>query len=60
LIHRKNFTNEIREGMEERGVLRYSEKAKDGKEGEVANFLDTFPEERQLFMLDLRDNLMKE
>jgi hypothetical protein len=60
LIHKKNFTNEIREGMEERGVLRYSEKAKDGKEGEIANFLDTFPEERQLFMLDLRDNLMKE
>ncbi len=60
LIHKKNFTNEIREGMEERGLLRYSEKARDGKEGEVANFLDTFPEERQLFMLDLRDNLMKE
>lgn len=60
LIHRKNFTNQIRENMDKTGKLRYSEKARDGKEGEVANFLDTFPEERQIFMLDLRDALVNE
>ncbi len=63
LIHKKNFTNQIREELGENskttGLLRYSDKARDGREGEVANFLDTFPEERQMFMLDLRDEIMK-
>ena len=64
LIHKRNFTNQIRDGVEEnqgeRGLLRFSDKAQNGKEGEVANFLDTFSVERQLFILDLRDEIMKD
>ncbi len=59
LIHKNNFTNQIREGVAQKGLLRFSDKAVDGKAGEVANFLDTFSEERQLFILDLRDELLK-
>ena len=60
LIHKTNFTQQVREGVQnERGVLKFSDKAVDGREGEVANFLDTFSDERQLFLLDLRDELMK-
>ncbi len=67
LIHKMNFTHQVRDQIAENqtnqknesGVLRYSEKAGD-KAGQVANFLDTFSEERQIFILDLRDELMKE
>lgn len=64
LIHKNNFTNQIRDELEENtnkknesGVLRFSEKAGE-KAGQVANFFDTFSEERQMFMLDLRDELL--
>jgi hypothetical protein len=64
LIHKRNFTNQIRDGVEEnqgeRGLLRFSDKAQNGKEGEIANFLDTFSVERQLFILDLRDEIIKD
>jgi hypothetical protein len=60
LIHKKNFTHQIRDQIEQntsttdKGTLKYK------NTGEVANFLDTFPEERQLFLLQLRDMLMLE
>lgn len=67
LIHKNNFTHKIRDQLSEtqtkvdyeRGILKFSDKAGD-KAGQVANFLDTFSDERQMFILDLRDELMKE
>ncbi len=57
LIHKNNFTNQIRDGMEKTGLLRFSDKS--DKNGQIANFLDTFNDDRQLFLLDLRDELIQ-
>jgi GR25 family glycosyltransferase involved in LPS biosynthesis len=44
--HRSNFTNELRAGND--SVLKFTDS------GEVANFFDTWDEEHQLFIMDLR------
>ena len=49
--HRNNFTNELRAGND--SILKFTDS------GDVANFFDTWDEEVQLFIMDLRNYLFK-
>jgi hypothetical protein len=49
--HRNNFTNELRAGND--SILKFTDS------GDVANFFDTWDEEVQLFIMDLRNYLVK-
>jgi hypothetical protein len=53
--HKSNFTENLRN--ETKHLLKYSNKT--NQEGEVANFFDTFDIDTQLFIMDLRKNLVK-
>jgi len=53
--HKNNFTDSLR--SDNSGVLKYSEAS--GKEGEVANFFDTWDFETQMFIMDLSKYLKK-
>jgi GR25 family glycosyltransferase involved in LPS biosynthesis len=53
--HKNNFTDSLR--SDNSGILKYSEKS--GKEGEIANFFDTWDFETQMFIMDLRRYLEK-
>jgi len=53
--HKNNFTNELR--SDNSGILKYSKES--GKEGEIANFYDTWDLETKLFIIDLRNYLLK-
>jgi len=53
--HRSNFTAEFRSNEE--GILKYSKES--GKEGEYANFFDTWDLDTQIFIMDLRKYLIK-
>ena len=51
--HRDNFTDNLR--SDNSGVLKFSEIS--GKGGEVANFYDTWDDETQIFIIELREYL---
>jgi hypothetical protein len=53
--HRTNFTSEFR--SDGAGILKYSKES--GKEGEYANFFDTWDLDTQMFIMDLRKYLIK-
>jgi hypothetical protein len=53
--HKNNFTDSLR--SDNSGVLKYSEKS--GKEGEIANFFDTWDLDTQMFIIYLRNYLLK-
>jgi len=53
--HKNNFTDSLR--SDNSGILKYSEAS--GKEGEVANFFDTWDFETQMFIMDLSKYLKK-
>ena len=53
--HRSNFTEHLR--SDNSGILKFSEKT--DKEGEIANFYDTWDLETQIFIIDLRNYLLK-
>jgi glycosyltransferase involved in cell wall biosynthesis len=53
--HKSNFTDHLR-GTNQ-GVLRYSNVS--GKEGETANFFDTWDYETQIFIMELRNYIIK-
>ena len=53
--HKNNFTDSLR--SDNSGVLKFSEQS--GKEGEVANFFDTWDLETQMFIMDLRNYLQR-
>ncbi len=53
--HKSNYTDHLR--SENIGLLKYSDKT--DKEGEVANFFDTWDLETQMFIMDLRNYIMK-
>jgi hypothetical protein len=53
--HRDNFTNELR--TDNSGLLRYSDQT--DKEGEYANFFDSWDLETQFFVMELRNYLLK-
>ena len=53
--HRDNFTENLR--SDNSGLLKYSEHT--DKEGEIANFFDTWDEETQMFIIELANYLKK-
>ena len=53
--HKMNYTNELR--ADNNSLLKYSEKS--GKHGEIANFFDTWDIETQMFIIELRNYLVK-
>ena len=53
--HRNNLTNELR--ANDNAVLKFS--AQTDKEGQYANFFDTWDLETQMFIIELRDYLLK-
>jgi glycosyltransferase involved in cell wall biosynthesis len=53
--HKNNFTEHLR--SDNSGVLKFSESS--GKEGEIANFFDTWDLETQIFIMELRKYLIK-
>ena len=53
--HKMNFTDGLR--ADSSGQLKYSKES--GKEGEVANFFDTWDLDTQLFIMELRSYLLK-
>jgi glycosyltransferase involved in cell wall biosynthesis len=53
--HKNNFTEGLR--SDNTGLLKYSKES--GKEGEIANFYDTWDLETKLFIIDLRNYLIK-
>ena len=53
--HKNNFTNELR--SDNINSLKFSELS--GKEGENANFFDTWDDEMQMFIIELRNYLLK-
>jgi GR25 family glycosyltransferase involved in LPS biosynthesis len=53
--HKSNFTDSLR--SDNSGTLKYSEVS--GKEGEIANFFDTWDLETQIFIMDLSKYLLK-
>jgi glycosyltransferase involved in cell wall biosynthesis len=53
--HRSNYTAEFR--SDNGGILKYSKDS--GKEGEYANFFDTWDLDTQIFIMDLRKYLIK-
>ena len=53
--HRSNFTSEFR--SDSAGILKYSKES--GKEGEYANFFDTWDLDTQIFIMDLRKYLVQ-
>lgn len=53
--HKSNFTEHLR--SDNTGILKFSEKT--DKEGEIANFYDTWDLETQIFIIDLRNYLLK-
>jgi glycosyltransferase involved in cell wall biosynthesis len=53
--HKNNFTDNLR--ADNSGLLKYSEQS--GREGELANFFDTWDEETQIFIIDLSNYLKK-
>lgn len=54
--HKNNFTDHLR--SDNSGILKFSEIS--GKEGDIANFFDTWDFDTQLFMMDLNKYLLKE
>jgi len=55
LNHKNNFTEHLR--STDSGILKFSDKSE--KEGEIANFFDTWDIDTQLFIIDLRNYLLK-
>lgn len=53
--HKTNFTDELR--TDKTSFLKYSKDS--GKEGEIANFFDTWDVDTQLFMIEIRNYLLK-
>jgi hypothetical protein len=53
--HKMNYTSELR--ADNNSLLKYSEKS--GKYGEIANFFDTWDIETQMFIIELRNYLVK-
>ena len=53
--HKNNFTEHLR--SDNSSLLKFSESS--GKEGEIANFFDTWDLETQLFIMDLRQYVIK-
>ena len=53
--HKNNFTDNLR--CDNSGILKYSEKS--DKNGEIANFFDTWDFETQMFIMDLNKYLSK-
>jgi len=53
--HKNNFTEHLR--SDNTGLLKFSDKSE--KKGEVANFFDTWDMDTQLFIIDLRNYLIK-
>ena len=53
--HKHNFTEQLR--SDSTGILKFSEIS--GKEGQIANFFDTWDLDTQLFIIDLRNYLLK-
>ena len=53
--HKTNFTDSLR--SDNTSILKYSDKS--DKEGELANFFDTWDEETQMFIMDLRTYLFR-
>ena len=53
--HKNNFTDSLR--SDNSGTLKYSEAS--GKEGEIANFFDTWDFDTQMFIIDLSKYLKK-
>jgi GR25 family glycosyltransferase involved in LPS biosynthesis len=53
--HKNNFTDNLR--SDNTGLLKFSDKT--DKEGEVANFFDTWDIDTQLFIMELRNYLVK-
>ena len=53
--HKSNFTDHLR--SDNSGILKYSDKS--GKEGEIANFFDTWDLDTQMFIMELRHYLEK-
>lgn len=51
--HKNNYTEHLR--ADNGGILRYSKES--GKEGELANFFDTWDEDTQMFIIDLANYL---
>jgi GR25 family glycosyltransferase involved in LPS biosynthesis len=53
--HKNNFTNELR--SDNISTLKFSEQS--GKEGQIANFFDTWDDEMQMFIIEFRNYLLK-
>ena len=53
--HKNNFTDSLR--SDNTGTLKFSDKT--DKEGQIANFFDTWDDDTQLFMIDLKKYLEK-
>ena len=53
--HKNNFTNELR--SDNTSALKFSELS--GKEGEIANFFDTWDDETQMFIIEMRNYLLR-
>jgi GR25 family glycosyltransferase involved in LPS biosynthesis len=53
--HKENFTSHLR--TDNSGILKFSNQSE--KEGEIANFYDTWDLDTQLFIIDLRNYLLK-
>jgi hypothetical protein len=53
--HKNNFTENLR--SDNTGLLKFSDKT--DKEGEIANFFDTWDIDTQLFIMELRNYLIK-
>ena len=54
--HKNNFTEHLR--SDNSGILKFSDKS--GKEGEIANFFDTWDLDTKLFIIDLSKYLSKQ